>query len=254
MRVIGRERLVRRAWLSGCLSVSLLAAVRCADPSASHAVDGLDYVMRGEADPRVALPLLVLLHGRGGDPERFVAHFGALTRHARLLALRAPIRERDGAAWFTFGPPGSTPPAERLRALVPRVMTTLRAFEARYRVQGRPVLAGFSQGAMLVYQLAFSEPRSFGSGFPIAGALLSTLPGRLPAEFPRLAVFHGDHDEVIPLAAATQAVTTLHALGADATLTQIPGATHWINADLGRALREPMTAALLRERARITVR
>ena len=53
---------------------------------------------RGATDPEA--PLVVLLHGRGSDEEQIATLAGHLPRRLAYAAVRAPIAEGGGFAWF----------------------------------------------------------------------------------------------------------------------------------------------------------
>jgi hypothetical protein len=52
---------------------------------------------RGATDPEA---LLVVLHGRGSDEEQIATLVGHLPRRLAYAAVRAPIAEGGGFAWF----------------------------------------------------------------------------------------------------------------------------------------------------------
>src|SRR3954471_15024725 len=69
-------------------------------------------VTAGTAAP--AAPLVVLLHGRGASEQDILGLAQQLPRHAAYAAVRAPIAEGDGYAWFANRGIGR-PVAESLR-------------------------------------------------------------------------------------------------------------------------------------------
>jgi len=210
----------------------------------------LEYVeLTHGVSPSAWLPLLVALHGRGGAPERFAQTFSQLPLAARVLALRAPISEGNGGAWFVFHR-GFDHALLQLHAAVPRVLATLEHYTANHHTLGRPVVVGFSQGAMLVYQLAIDHPQAFAAVFPVAGVELGRLPSQLPLGFPVLHAFHGGRDEVIPCDAEANTVATLQRLGAHAQLTRIEDAPHWITPEMRAQLLVAIGQALRAESSR----
>lgn len=193
------------------------------------APEPLEYVEALSADARGAepLPLLVAFHGRGSTPERFAEIFTGLGVPARILSIRAPIDEGDGRAWFVFRNGGERAVAD-LRALVPRAMLTLRRYEADHATHGRPVVIGFSQGGMVAYELALAEPEHFAAIFPVSAVRLGSVPSRLPEGMPPMRAFHGADDPIIPVSAHEEDIEAFCRAGADATLTRVSGAPHWI--------------------------
>lgn len=195
------------------------------------------------------LPLVVALHGRGDAHERFASVFSRLRTPARIVSIGAPVVERDGRAWFTFerGRPGVE---DDLDACVPRILETLAQARASRPVAGRPVLVGFSQGALLTYLLALREPRAFAAVFPVSGFSVGPLapPALEPAAVPPIHAFHGTADEIIALDDGRQTVEDVRALGVRIDLTTVPGATHWIGTEMSAALLPAMDEALAAQR------
>jgi phospholipase/carboxylesterase len=235
--------------LAAC-KLSLLALALSFWSCAREPIRPLEYVdLTHGVSASAWLPLLVALHGRGGAPERFVQTFSQLPLPARVLAMRAPIREADGGAWFVFHQ-GFDHALSQLHAAVPRVLATLQQYTAHHRTLGRPVVVGFSQAAMLVYQLALDQPQAFAAAFPVAGVQLGTLPRRLPRGFPPLHAFHGERDEVIPCDADARTVGELQKLGAHAQLTRVADTPHWITPEMRAQLVTAIGLALRTECSR----
>lgn len=144
-------------------------------------------------------PLVVLLHGRGAEESSMVALAevleAALPGRAEYAAVRAPLPEGAGYAWFANRGIGRPRP-ESLRS-------TMDWFRAWVDQEGdRPVLlVGFSGGAAFAGGLALDDPARW-AGLAV---LLGTLPfdAGVPTDTGRLAglpvlVAQGEHDRVIP--------------------------------------------------------
>jgi len=149
----------------------------------------------GEPDPEA--PLVVLLHGRGSNEQDIISLAQHLPSGVAYAAVRAPIAEGGGFAWFANRGIGR-PVAASLGA----TMAWFREWLDEVAPPGRPVmLAGFSGGAAFAGGLALSDPARF-SG---AAVLFGTLPfdAGVPTEAGQLAhlpifVAQGDQDRVIP--------------------------------------------------------
>ena len=149
----------------------------------------------GSTDPDA--PLVVLLHGRGSHEHEIIELAGHLPERPAYVAVRAPIAEGGGYAWFAnrgIGRPVAASLAE--------TMGWFREWLDGVAPEGRPVvLVGFSGGAAFAGGLALQEPGRF-TGVAI---LYGTLPfdAGVPVEADRLAglpvmVAHGEDDQVIP--------------------------------------------------------
>lgn len=149
----------------------------------------------GSTDP--AAPLVVLLHGRGSSEREIIALADHLPPGPAYAAVRAPIAEGGGYAWFANRGIGR-PVAESLTAS----MAWFRTWLDTVAPAGRPVvLVGFSGGAAFAGGLVLADPQRF-SG---AAILYGTLPFDAgvpvtPARLAGLPVFvaQGDQDKVIP--------------------------------------------------------
>ncbi len=150
---------------------------------------------RGEHDDQ--RPLVVLLHGRGSNEADIIALADHLPDGPGYAAVRAPIAEGGGYAWFANRGIGR-PVAESLA----ETMAWFRTWLDEVAPAPRPViLVGFSGGAAFAGGLILDDPARF-SG---AAILFGTLPfdAGVPTTADRLAglpvlVAHGDADTVIP--------------------------------------------------------
>jgi phospholipase/carboxylesterase len=149
----------------------------------------------GSADP--SAPLVVLLHGRGSDEREILSLAPHLPDGPAYAAVRAPIAEGGGYAWFAnrgIGRPVATSLEE--------TMAWFRAWLDDAAPAGRPViLVGFSGGAAFAGGLVLADPERFAG----AAILYGTLPfdACVPVGDGRLAhlpvfVAQGDQDRVIP--------------------------------------------------------
>ncbi|HJR37334.1 MAG TPA: phospholipase [Nocardioidaceae bacterium] len=149
----------------------------------------------GSTDP--AAPLVVLLHGRGSNERDIVGLADHLPAGPAYAAVRAPIAEGGGYAWFAnrgIGRPVKESLAETMR--------WFRTWLDEVAPPGRPVvLAGFSGGAAFAGGLVLADPNHFTG----AAILYGTLPfdAGVPVTPARLAgtpvfVAQGEQDTVIP--------------------------------------------------------
>jgi phospholipase/carboxylesterase len=115
-----------------------------------------------------AQPLVVLLHGRGADEAGIIGLADHLPTGRSYAAVRAPIGEGGGYAWFANRGIGR-PVAESLA----ETMAWFRSWLDEVAPTGRPVvLVGFSGGAAFAGGLLLDDPRRF------AGAASCTAPCR----------------------------------------------------------------------------
>lgn len=189
--------------------------------------------LHGTSDPDA--PLVVLLHGRGSNEREILGLATHLPDGLSYAAVRAPIPEGGGFAWFANRGIGR-PVTESLRAQ----MNWFRAWLDEAAPDGRSVvLIGFSGGAAFAGGLALDDPHRFAG----AAILFGTLPfdAGVPADPGRLDqipvfVAQGDDDHVIPreLLERTWTYLTCDA-GSTTTAVRVAG---------GHSLSEPVVDAL----------
>jgi phospholipase/carboxylesterase len=154
-------------------------------------------------------PLVVLLHGRGSNETDIIALADHLPADLDYAAVRAPIAEGGGYAWFANRGIGR-PLAESLAD----TMEWFRTWIDDIASAGRPVvLVGFSGGAAFAGGLILDDPDRFQGAAILFGTLpfdagVPTTRGRL-AGLPVL-VAHGDTDTVIPRDLLERTWTYLH--------------------------------------------
>lgn len=149
----------------------------------------------GATDPHA--PLVVLLHGRGSHEREILTLTSHLPAGPAYAAVRAPITEGGGYAWFANRGIGR-PVAESLAGTTAWFRTWLEDMAPA----GRPViLAGFSGGAAFAGALLLTDPSRLAG----AAILYGTLPfdAGIPTDPAQLAgtpVFlaQGETDTVIP--------------------------------------------------------
>ena len=142
-------------------------------------------------------PLVVLLHGRGSRESDIIQLAELLPDGLSYAAVRAPIGEGRGFAWFANRGIGRPVP-ESLRA----TMDWFRGWLDEVATASRPVLlVGFSGGAAFAGGLLLDDPERFAGAAILYGTLpfeagVPTTPARL-AGVPVL-VAQGEYDQVIP--------------------------------------------------------
>lgn len=152
-------------------------------------------VSAGSTDP--AAPLVVLLHGRGSHEREIISLAQHLPDGPAYAAVRAPIAEGGGFAWFANRGIGR-PVAASLR----ETMDWFRTWLDGVAPQGRPVvLIGFSGGAAFAGGLLLDDPARYAGAAILYGTLpfdagVPTTPARL-AGVP-VVVVRGAQDTVIP--------------------------------------------------------
>ncbi len=171
--------------------------------------DGLVYVPFSEDDaPR---PLIVLLHGAGGDGASMLRLFQQPATDAGCVLLLPDARRHT----WDFLIDDFGPDVTFLDSALTQLFSQVRVDAAKIAI------AGFSDGASYALTLGlangdlFTEVMAFSPGF--------MAPPRLE-DSPRVFVSHGDRDEVLPIdRCSRRLVPQLNSLGYDLTYLEFEG-------------------------------
>lgn len=163
--------------------------------------------------PTGGWPLILFLHGAG---EKGVD--GALLDQAALPRQLASGLDLNAIVLCPQCPPGPSWPLADLEAF-------LDAALARPDIDRDAVhLTGISMGARGAWDLAYGRGGDLASIVAVCGFGVPTLAPRLVA-LPAW-LFHGEEDDIVPVARSTDMASALVAAGGDARLTVLPGQPH----------------------------
>lgn len=211
-------------------------------------------------EPNYAYPLLVLLHGRGGDEDQLVRAMPALSwRNYVGLGLRGPetIIKRERLVGYGWGAEFERPGRVKSRTMAPgsegemvRRLLSDSAPEIFDRLEGamfeailqtrrllhvhseRIFLVGCGEGAAVAYWLGLTFPERFAGIVAVNGWLPVGLRplGRLKAcrELPVLVV-HGAWNSKVPLDEARRNVAILRAGGLNVAFQSYPSSNRLTN-------------------------
>jgi phospholipase/carboxylesterase len=196
----------------------------------------LSYVEKA-APETAGKPLVILMHGYGSNELDLFALYTGLPADYTYLSVRAPITLAPGRfQWFrqTSNERDYNGETADLTQSTHTLSSFIDQAVNKYHPPARKVyLVGFSQGAMMSYELALRAPEKVGGIAALSGKILPVLRNELKNTqgFGNLAVFigHGTADQRIPLAGATQADEFLRQHGLQAVMRTYPGLTHSIN-------------------------
>ncbi len=258
------------------LVLPVLALLSCREPAPSAAMRGTGAPMRsprepartaGEGAASVAAPLVaagpsayveesvgpapgprgpvvvVAIHGLGDSPEHFLGWLRGMPVSARVISMRGSERYGPGFAWWR-------PSADERQTAeaIDRAAVTVRERAAPALAAprcGRPIVLGFSQGAMVSFALAARGTLDAALVIPIGGRLPLENRGvtRSAGQRPLVRAMHGAVDARMPLSAAQSTVSALERQGMDATVRGFPGVGHEITDALRRAVFDEIARA-----------
>jgi len=177
--------------------VSVRAAMPGCDPCSVEA-GTYRIVAPPEWDGSRPLGLLVVFHGYAADSE-------AMTTNERLTALAAEhdrlmvapdgaVNDRGRRSWSHQGSPSQM---RDVHAFLDAVLADVRA---RFPIaDAKPVVAGFSQGGSMVWDVACRRGGEFADYVAVSGGFWEPMPERCAAPVGRLVHVHGLDDPVVPL-------------------------------------------------------
>lgn len=200
------------------------------DASPQPSFEFVEHITGG-ADPADSLPMVVALHYMTGTPQTSARDYGDLDFPARVILVAGNTPLGGGFSFFStdyYDQPMDFQEQEAL-AVASALAEFIEDLRGQRPTKGRTMVTGFSQGGDLSYLLALRYPRFIGAALPMGGRLLpgwrSAIqpPGVAP---PRVEVFHGEVDSIVPIAQARDAVGFLNATGIPATLHAYPETDH----------------------------
>jgi phospholipase/carboxylesterase len=199
-------------------------------PLTRHDDLSLRYVLNvpsGKADD-VELPMVVILHGRGADAYDLadVAPMIDIPGGCRFVFPNAarPFEPYPGQSfgWSWFD--GWPPQGKSLAVSRELMLGFLHEITARYRTPtGRVVLGGFSQGALMAFDVGFRTDVELSGVLAMSGAIFEgDLPDFAARKTQNVLVIHGTGDDVIPVLAARRARLLLEEQGLSPEYHEFP--------------------------------
>lgn len=184
-----------------------------------------------------APPLLLLLHGVGGNEHNLFALAPSLDKRLLILSARAPnILGSDSYAWFevNFTPQGPIINAAQAEASRKALIAFIHEVIATYSADPKQVyLMGFSQGAIMSASIALTRPDLIAGAVLMSGRILSEIQSLIVAPekltgLPILIV-HGTLDAVVPINSGRAAREMLSSLPVELTYHEYPTMGHEVS-------------------------
>lgn len=201
--------------------------------------EGMPYleVVLGQAEFDEELPMVVVLHGRGGSAQLPGGPFMGLSRPVRVIVPQATDRLGSGWQWIpvSVGSGLVDRLSSSLFGTAQRLARFIRHVRSERPTYGRPIVTGFSQGGLLTYTLALHHDDVVGYAFPLSTWLpppLEPLYKRDDLGFPPIRAMHGTSDPVIPIAPTRDLVSRLSELGFAVEFVEFEGAVHSMTEDM----------------------
>lgn len=212
-----------------CFSAGVQAQVQLQDDLP------LQYLAQAPSDSRDQ-PLVIFLHGYGSNEEDLFDIKDSLPVNYTYLSVRAPQTLEEGSyQWFHKKGDG---PYDGVTGELASSAQLIEAFVdkavAKYHTRADKVfLVGFSQGAIMSYEVGLRHPQAVRGIAALSGKLLPVLRAELKADprLHRLAIFigHGTADQRLPYSDGSEANSLLQGLGLTPEFHAYPGIGHTIS-------------------------
>lgn len=183
----------------------------------------LHYLVRNSKIKSEKPPLLILLHGVGGNEQNMFSFSDALPDQYLVVAARGPLTlGPDSYAWFQVDFSSGRPvinehQAEQARKAILEFIADLKT-ELQFDDK-KVYLAGFSQGGIMSYSVALTEPSKIKGIAVMSGRLLPEVKPFIADqnELKNLKVFisHGTQDHVLQFQYALDALEYLKSKNID---------------------------------------
>ena len=158
-------------------------------------------------------PVIILLHGVGSNEQDLFSLADQLPADALIISARAPIQlSGNGYGWYHIdysnaARSGNATEAERSRLLIGQFIDqVLRLYHPD---PAAVYLMGFSQGAIMSYSLAITEPQKIKGIIVLSGKVLDEIKPKVSYndKLKKVAIFigHGTADHVLPIQYAREA-------------------------------------------------
>ena len=196
----------------------------------------LQYLEQASPDS-VDQPLVIFLHGYGSNEEDLFGIKDELPGRYTYLSVRAPMVLQEGSyQWFRKKGEGAyNGETDDLKTSGQVLLDFVAQAAKKYHTQPDKVyLVGFSQGAIMSYEVALRHPEAVGGIAALSGRVLPVLKSELKPDAKRqsLAIFigHGTADKRLPFNDGTEADSLLKSLSLEPEFHAYPGVGHTISA------------------------
>ncbi|WP_336354521.1 alpha/beta hydrolase [Pseudomonas granadensis] len=185
-----------------------------------------------DAEPR---PLVIFLHGYGSNEADLIGMKFQLPAQYNYLSVRAPMELGEGRyQWFRKKGEGAyNGETDDLKVSGQKLREFIAQATRKYHATPDKVyLIGFSQGAMMSYEVGLRPPVLIGGFAALSGRLLPVLKSELKADQAPLPLHifigHGTADDPVPYRLGTEASAQLQKLGYTPQFHAYPGIGHSI--------------------------
>jgi phospholipase/carboxylesterase len=196
----------------------------------------LNYLEQANPESRDQ-PLVIFLHGYGSNERDLFGIKDELPAQYSYLSVQAPVAlDADSYQWFRKKGEGAyNGETDDLKTSGKVLLDFIAQAAKKYHTDANKVfLVGFSQGAIMSYEVALRHPEAVGGIAALSGRILPVLKAELKPDEKRqsLAIFigHGTEDKRLPLVDGTAANSLLQKLSLKPEFHTYAGLGHSISA------------------------
>jgi len=211
-----------------------------AQQAALHEDLSLKYLVQLPVQRSAHPPVIILLHGYGSDEKDLFELRNFFPKNYIIISARAPYTlPHGGYQWYTMTQvggihDGNTAQLAGSRKLIEKFITEATA---KYQANSKEVyLMGFSQGAIMSYQVGLTAPAMLRGIGVLSGTIYPSLKPLIKKSdaLKQLKIFvsHGNVDQVIPYDEGKAAAGYLTKLGLSPDFHRYPGMGHSISKDV----------------------
>lgn len=191
----------------------------------------LTHLVRPSSITTGNAPTLIMLHGYGSDENDLFSFASELPEELLIISVRAPYNlNPHGHAWYAINfdsVQGKFSDNEQAKESRDAISSFIDEVSASYPVDKDHItLLGFSQGTILSYAVALSDPSKIKNIIALSGYINTEIikPGFEENDFSKLSIYasHGSQDQVIPVSWARKAPELLKELGIEHTYSEFP--------------------------------
>ncbi len=233
------------------LGILMLGLNSCAQTTP---ISPLEYLVQLPKVETEQTPVLILLHGLGSNEKDLFSLAPMIDQRMMVVAPRAPKPYANGYSWFQMDFSGAeepiADPKEALEAQAQLLQFVDYLIEKHGVDPKRVYLMGFSQGAMLSFSVALSQPDRLAGIAAFSGKLMKGSSQELHSakdyEHLRVYLAHGTMDQVLQYKYALEVKKRLDQLQISTTFNSYQDA-HTISQANLRAFLQWMKQQLDRE-------
>ena len=194
---------------------------------------GYDYIeiVTGGASLSDRLPIIILLHGRGAQPESISKYLENISVRSRVVIPSGNLGTSSSPLWFDLRAAASDQDtlASQMKEEANRVANFIREANRCLKGVGKPVVTGHSQGGMLSLAIAATNPALPREVIAVSAWLpISLWPNTLPVTH----LIHGMNDTTVDYSRTADFVARAKGAGLPIDITSIAGRGHGMGGDM----------------------